>query len=1402
MDHMFDTEKVQVPLINLRPSVKVIVEVYKVLTNLLGPDLAANSGSEAEGSHPFQLTISGSQHHNATLALLKVAAAASSMTEAAPVLHQRKADVPPDSGIGSPTDSSNRSPPSSSDGLLAPKRRRVEETSLTLRNAAVRNDAGWVAKLLAENHDPYEKDADGRLPIELSTSKHVWSVFARWMAPPTMEFSKAVMDGDGVAVRLLLAKGADPVTRDSSFSAFHWAVMTGNDAVVRAILDSVGNSEEVLEFKSKSTANQIGENLTPLQEAVRVGNLELVKLFVQRGADLEASTKLTKSRALHVAAFTRNRKEIFRYLLDHGADLSGEDVHGNTPLHAAAQWGDAELCSIILERDITGIDAQTSRKRTCSSRSSTYVKVIIEVYRLLTSLLGPDLATRSGSEVEDNATAGKSFRLTVSVPQNHSATLSFLEVAAVSASSMTEATPVLNQRGTDWPADTGVCSLRSSLVTTTQYSSDAPRTAILPPGGSLVTPTLYSSDAPRTAVLPPDSGIGSPAVNPNPSPPTSSDAPLLPKRRRIEEEVLTLHEAALRNDVDMVAKLLEDNHDPYEKDLEGRLPIELSTSKDVWSVFTRWMATADMNAFLSAVRDGDGVAVRLLLAKGADPTTCFSFEGYSAFYWVILTGNESLVRAMLDSVKTPEELVNSATSLACRNVGPPLNMAIERRRFEIVKLLLRRGADLEASTLPQKTRALHKAARYLTDFFVYLVNQGAELWARDADDSTPLHIAASCGAAEICKIILERDPRGIDSANRDGHTALHLAVIQNKVEVVKVLLKMGADRHIRIGSKKSPYARAQRSKKVDPQIRNPRKVLASRSGVAYHDPHDDPALLPPAGRPSSPSQRPTTSFFSPPQPSRSPPPAAPRPVSTTAGPSVRFASLPRSRAASKTRRGVAAGAGAGAEPPIWMRDDVRWSGGGRTRGFGGDDDEEEEVEEGDGYGGSGLRGPQGLQQAWAFGDAAGAVRAAVTAATKAAKAASAAAAEHGKEDGRLAEALRIMEATLKQEGKLRRELEAQLHQLSLTLRDLESRHRELAGRLDATSRDVASRVDRMAQDLTTQHQSHAARTTEHLQRDRQATLQTVTAWLREHDQRAGQQLSAVEARLMQALEVGVGRAQGVAAEAVERAGEAGRVARETAGRVAGREQGVGLGVEAAAGVAAGLAGKVVTALEAGTRATQAAAERMADNVVGAVGAAAMESQREAARLVEEVGKGIAAKLEMLQMRVDGEARRLEEEVRRRFEGASGKLEEAKGRVEHLERRIGVAQASWDAWEGSSSKSHIAAHLELRAPPSSTSVPQWPAADPPTSSIESRLQALEAWRRHREETVSKDTAQLVEAVGGVHQAVMQLKEEHAMARSVLTKEIDLVRKEMREESKELRELMETTVRRCARAMVIM
>ena len=96
---------------------------------------------------------------------------------------------------------------------------------------------------------------------------------------------------------------------------------------------------------------------TPLMEASSGGFVDIVKLLLQHGANVNAQSS-SGNTALHYAC-CGGYEDVVLVLLDHNADIEHQNENGHTPLMEAASGGHGSVALILLERG-AGINTHSS----------------------------------------------------------------------------------------------------------------------------------------------------------------------------------------------------------------------------------------------------------------------------------------------------------------------------------------------------------------------------------------------------------------------------------------------------------------------------------------------------------------------------------------------------------------------------------------------------------------------------------------------------------------------------------------------------------------------------------------------------------------------------------------------------------------------------------------------------------------------------------------------------------------------------------------------------------------------------------------------------------------------------------------------------------------------------------
>ncbi|XP_050294137.1 ankyrin repeat and KH domain-containing protein 1-like isoform X2 [Anthonomus grandis grandis] len=165
----------------------------------------------------------------------------------------------------------------------------------------------------------------------------------------------AAMNGHGAAVKLLLDSGSDinAQIETNRNTALTLACFQGRHEVVALLLDRKAN----VEHRAKT-------GLTPLMEAASGGYVDVGRVLLDKGADVNA-TPVPSSRdtALTIAA-DKGHVKFVELLLDRGAQVEVKNKKGNSPLWLAANGGHLPVIELLYAHN-ADIDSQDNRKVSC-----------------------------------------------------------------------------------------------------------------------------------------------------------------------------------------------------------------------------------------------------------------------------------------------------------------------------------------------------------------------------------------------------------------------------------------------------------------------------------------------------------------------------------------------------------------------------------------------------------------------------------------------------------------------------------------------------------------------------------------------------------------------------------------------------------------------------------------------------------------------------------------------------------------------------------------------------------------------------------------------------------------------------------------------------------------------------
>ncbi|RLN86781.1 hypothetical protein BBJ28_00026226, partial [Nothophytophthora sp. Chile5] len=206
----------------------------------------------------------------------------------------------------------------------------IQDDQTQLMLATRKNQVDVMRSLMAAEHDHMEA---ARLLLDAAAKvDYGYSV----VGGPLIA---AAAGGHVEMLKLLLDHGAISTMQDfPGNKALHHAASNGHSAVVRVLLEGARSADVDVTNK---------ENWTPLIAAAKRGNIEIVRLLIEKNADVNRKRRDDMT-ALHLAT-ERGHTEMVDLLLSHGADADAKNWERLTPLMMAATRGHEEIVKLLLE---------------------------------------------------------------------------------------------------------------------------------------------------------------------------------------------------------------------------------------------------------------------------------------------------------------------------------------------------------------------------------------------------------------------------------------------------------------------------------------------------------------------------------------------------------------------------------------------------------------------------------------------------------------------------------------------------------------------------------------------------------------------------------------------------------------------------------------------------------------------------------------------------------------------------------------------------------------------------------------------------------------------------------------------------------------------------------------------
>jgi len=187
-------------------------------------------------------------------------------------------------------------------------------------------------------------------------------------------------------------------------------------------------------------------------------------------------------------------------------------------------------------------------------------------------------------------------------------------------------------------------------------------------------------------------------------------------------------------------------------------------------------------ALMDTSEKGYKKIVEMLLAKGAD-VNVEDDEGHTALMLAAKKRYQDIVR-MLE--------IAAVKQLPLGSHDTKFMEAVQHGDRDIVKLLLKKGADVNAADKFGKTALMMASEKGYKEIMEMLLAKGADVNAKGKPGKTALMIATENGYEQVVKLLLAK---GADVQAQEvlGNTALMMAFEKGYKEIMEMLLAKGAD---------------------------------------------------------------------------------------------------------------------------------------------------------------------------------------------------------------------------------------------------------------------------------------------------------------------------------------------------------------------------------------------------------------------------------------------------------------------------------------------------------------------------------------------------------------------------------------------------------------------------------
>ncbi|GBN05336.1 Serine/threonine-protein phosphatase 6 regulatory ankyrin repeat subunit B [Araneus ventricosus] len=620
-----------------------------------------------------------------------------------------------------------------------------------------------------------------------------------------VDLKKALFDtivtGNIEKLQLLIKQGADIRARNFNlWTALHFAAMGGSIETMKFLLycnlsvndkdingqtplhiASLFGQAHIIKFLIKELKVNVNDTdnmaKTPLHLAAQNGHESVISLLLKYHTNIKVIDAAFCSPLFY--AIVNNHKNVAQILLGKGSVDEKVQKGGFTSLHVAAEFGHLEIVDLLLKKG-ANVEAKTVQETTPLHLSA--LNGHVDIVRLL---------IRKGASVNIHTIDGGT-PLHYAVENGHEKIVEILLKygADVNAKDECSYTPL------NFAAEAGYFSIVKILVKHKADIDNATTNGATPlhlaaKNGQLDIVEFLCN---KKAVFHLKDIMGFTALHYSCLHGHKHVANYLIEKgakisARDAKNRTPLHLAAMNGHIKVIEILISKGIDLNCTDANECSALHLSTAFDKENV-TEFLLTkgAVINLWnnfhtsplFSAIKNCNVKILKLLIARGAD-FNLINSQGLKALHFGALHGNKEII----------EELIKYNADVNYPFFGKtPLHLAVLNNTIEVVKVLIKNGAQVDAEDKSGFTPLCLAVKNNDKEVVEMLIENGANI---NAKDGYPLFSAISQGFYDIVEILMQNEKIKINMQIVNDITPLHVAAELGQRVIVETLIIKGAD---------------------------------------------------------------------------------------------------------------------------------------------------------------------------------------------------------------------------------------------------------------------------------------------------------------------------------------------------------------------------------------------------------------------------------------------------------------------------------------------------------------------------------------------------------------------------------------------------------------------------------